>query len=201
VEVFEVAAETGRRTFDAPYAKFAVTDSGSWGPFKAKSGQHYEFCLTVPGGHPTHYYREPFTRTDLIVYLKARDPDSDSGKQVDALLGLDDTSSVMVVSPLDGAIVAGRDSLKVNGTEIATELTAVEKDTKVGFYVFDANHNRKSEATPPADPYFTGPFISGADVYIPCDTPGSAKIELNGRTLNVPNWKAASEGQIVVQFN
>jgi hypothetical protein len=107
----------------------------------------------------------------------------------------------MVVSQLNGAIVAGRDSLKVNGTEIATDKIAPERGTKVGFYLFDANQNKKTDATLPEGPMWNAPFITAADVYVPTAKPETITFEFNGHVLHVPNWKGASEGQIFVSFN
>jgi pimeloyl-ACP methyl ester carboxylesterase len=202
LEVYEIAADTGRRIHDKADFKATVGKDGSWGPFQAKPGQHYEFCLTIPGGaRPIHYYREPYERTDLLVYLKTRDPKSPATAQLDKALNLGDDSSILVVSQLNGAIVAGRDSLKVNGAEIATDKIAPERGTKVGFYVFDANHNKKTDATLPEGSMWSQPFITAADVYIPAAKPETVTLEFNGHVLHVPNWKGASEGQIFVTFN
>ena len=202
VEVYAVAADTGRRLAPKPLAQLTVRQDGAWGPFQAKTGQHYEFCLHTPGNaRPMHYYREPFVRTDLLVYLKMRDEKSEPGASVVRDLHLSDDSSILIVSQLNGAIAAGKDSLKINDVEIATPEIAPAAATKVGFYVFDANQNKKTDATHPAGPNWNLPFISAADVYIPTDKPDSVKLEFNGHVLHVPNWKPASEGLIAVAFD
>ncbi len=202
VAVYEVAATTGRRTGEEPIAKFIVSDDGAWGQFEAKSGQHYEFCLTpAGGGRPLHFYREPFERTDLLVYLKTRDNKAEPGATIMRELPDTDDASIVVVSQLNGAIIAGKDSLKVNGVEVVTEETAPERGTKVGFFLFDGNGNKKTDATLPKGKSWSSPFISAADVYIPTDKPASVKLEFNGRVLYVPNWKPKSEGQSFVSFN
>jgi pimeloyl-ACP methyl ester carboxylesterase len=202
VEVFEVAADTGRRVHSQANATFTVRDDGSWGPFRAQPGQHYEFCLTAPGSkRPIHFYREPFDRTDLLVYLKTRDPKSPQTTQLEKSLDLNDESSTLIVSQLNGAIVAGRDSLKINGTEIATPDIAPERGTKVGFYLFDANHNKKTDATLPDGELWRAPFITAADVYVPTAKPETVTLDLNGHVLHVPNWKGATEGTVFVTFN
>lgn len=201
VEIFEVAEQTGRRTDEKPYAIFTVTAEVAWGPFEAKPGQRYEFCLTVPGRGKLHYYREPFLRTDLLMYTLLGNADPAFGKRLTEAIAADESASMLVVSSLNGAVAAGRDSLKVNGLEIATPAIAPKSETKAVFYIFDANHNKTSDRDRPNDPAFAGWFIAGADIYIPADTPSSVKIEYNGRTLNVPNWKAKSEGMIYVQFD
>ena len=202
VEVYEVAAETGRRMSAAPAFMLTVQQDGTWGPFQAKAGQHYEFCLYPTGGRrPVHYYREPFERTDLLVYLKTRDEKAEPGASIARELKLSDDASSIVVSQLNGAIIAGKDSLKVNGVELATEEIAPERGTKVAFFLFDANGNKKTDATHPSGQNWSRPFITAADVYIPAIKPESVKLEFNGRVLNVPNWKALSEGQIAVAFN
>jgi hypothetical protein len=89
----------------------------------------------------------------------------------------------------------------VNGVELATEEIAPEKGTKVGFFVYDANGNKKTDATLPKAPIWNRPFLTAADVYILTDKPETVKVEFNGRVLNVPNWKAASEGQSTVSFD
>ena len=57
------------------------------------------------------------------------------------------------------------------------------------------------DATRPNSPIWTRPFLIAADVYVPADKPGTVRLEFNGRVLNVPNWKAASEGQSSVAFD
>jgi|HubBroStandDraft_6_1064221.scaffolds.fasta_scaffold48495_2 pimeloyl-ACP methyl ester carboxylesterase len=202
LEIYEVAADSGRRMHDRADAKFTVRNDGSWGPFRAKPGQHYEFCLTAPGAkRPVHYYREPYERTDLLVYLKTRDPKDAATVRLEKALNISDESSTIVVSQLNGAIVAGRDSLKVNELEIATEKIAPEGGTKVGFYLFDANQNKKTDATLPEGSMWNMPFITAADVYVPTAKPETITFAFNGHVLHAPNWKGASEGQIFVTFN
>jgi pimeloyl-ACP methyl ester carboxylesterase len=202
MEVYEIAADTGRRQHEQADARFTVEKDGRWGPFRAQPGQHYEFCLVASGGtRPIHFYREPFERTDLLVYLKTRDPKDAATVRLEKAFNLTDDSSMMVVSQLNGAIVAGRDSLKVNGTEIATDKIAPERGTKVGFYLFDANQNKKTDATLPEGGMWSMPFITAADVYVPTAKPETITFDLNGHVLHVPNWKAASEGTIFVTFN
>jgi pimeloyl-ACP methyl ester carboxylesterase len=202
LEIYEVAADTGRRIHQSPEATFTVDKEGRWGPFRAKPGQHYEFCLKAPGAaRPVHYYREPYERTDLLVYLKTRDPKAADTARLEKALNLSDDSSVLIVSQLNGAIVAGRDSLKVNGVELATDKIAPEGGTKVGFYVFDANQNKKTDAALPDGPLWRMPFITAADVYLPTAKSESTTLEFNGRVLRVPNWKAASEGTVFVTFD
>jgi pimeloyl-ACP methyl ester carboxylesterase len=202
LEIYEIAADTGRRLHQEADAKFTVGSDGAWGPFAAKPGQHYEFCLTAPDAkRPIHFYREPYERTDLIVYLKTRDPKAKATEQLEKALHLSDDSSMMVASQLNGAIVAGRDSLKVNGVEVATDKIAPERGTKVGFYLFDANQNKKSDGTLPEGSMWNQPFITAADIYVPTAKPETITFEFNGHVLHVPNWKAASEGQIFVTFN
>jgi pimeloyl-ACP methyl ester carboxylesterase len=202
LEIYEVAAQTGRRTHPAPDATFTAQNDGRWGPFRAKPGQHYEFCLLAPGAaRPVHFYREPYERTDLLVYLKTRDPHAADTVRLEKALNFSNDSSTMVVSQLNGAIVAGRDSLKVNGVEVATDKIAPESGTKVGFYLFDANQNKKTDATLPDGAMWRMPFITAADLYVPTSKPETITFEFNGRVLHVPNWKGASEGSIFVTFN
>src|SRR3984957_13534680 len=89
LEIYEVAADTGRRIHQSPEATFTVDKEGRWGPFRAKPGQHYEFCLKAPGAaRPVHYYREPYERTDLLVYLKTRDLKSPATAQLEKALNI-----------------------------------------------------------------------------------------------------------------
>jgi pimeloyl-ACP methyl ester carboxylesterase len=201
VEVYEIAADTGRRKHQQADASFTVDKDGRWGPFRAQPGQPYEFCLASGGARAIHFYREPYERTDLLVYLKTRDPKDAATVRLEKAFNLTDDSSMMVVSQLNGAIIAGRDSLKVNGTEIATDKIAPERGTKVGFYLFDANQNKKTDAMLPEGGMWSMPFITAADVYVPTTKPETITFDLNGHVLHVPNWKAASEGTIFVTFN
>jgi hypothetical protein len=82
-----------------------------------------------------------------LGYLKTRDKKDPATVQLMWELNISDDSSLLVVTQLNGAIVAGRDSLKVNGVEIANDKIAPEAGTKVGVYLFDANGNKKTDAT------------------------------------------------------
>jgi pimeloyl-ACP methyl ester carboxylesterase len=95
VEIHAVDSATGFRTEDSLVASFNADENGDWGPFELTPGAHYEFFVTPTGEEavPIHYYREPFVRSNTLVYLRTLpDPTSLAGILLAGLPFADDAA-------------------------------------------------------------------------------------------------------------
>lgn len=146
-----------------------------------------------------HYYREPFLRSDKLVYLRSFPEEGSLASMFLASLPQDDKQSVVAFFGASQAIISGRDVLKVNGFNYATNTFATENNTTIALFLFDDNkNNRTDNSSVPSFALF--PFLKGADAYFQTQTQETILFELNGRRIPVYNWKSKSEGVSVAVF-
>jgi hypothetical protein len=69
LEIWEVDGDTGYRTGKKPAAVYQIEADGAWGPFKAKGGAHYEYCVWSEGLRISHTYSQPPIRSNYWVRL------------------------------------------------------------------------------------------------------------------------------------
>ncbi len=200
VEVWAVGAADGQRTGEAPAFAFTVAADGGFGPFEAAPGQHYEFLVrpTRAGAPTVRYYREPFTRDAPLVYLRTLPvPPSFAGTLL-RQVPFDDAHTVLVVFNARAAVLAGTDSLTVDGVEMATPELAGPEDTMIALFLYDVGVDGQDGG--PVAAFGAFPFLSGLDHVIEADAAASTAITLNGRTVHVPRWPSGSEGAVIVVF-
>ncbi len=200
VEVWATDPATGFRAGGAPVATFIADEAGGWGPFTTTPGVYYEILVQPTEAKALHYYREPFVRSNPLVYLRTI-PGPTS--LVGALLGglPQDTDEVVLVNfTASSAIIAGEDSLTLNGTQLATDDLAAPETTTIAIFAYDANRNGQSDETPV--PLFQGfPFLSGVDLFFASEPPETLELELNGRVLRARNWSVRTDGVTVTVFD
>lgn len=198
VEVWPVSAETGLRQGNTPAATFTVAEDGSWGPFETTMGQHYEFFLQpardVP---PVRYYREPFNRSDSLVYLRTLPTTGVAGALL-RQVPFNDAHTVFVIFNASGAVIEGRDSLTLDGEELSTPDLCAAADTTIALFVYD----QASDGMPggPIATFAGLPFLTGLDRFVAADAGATSTIVLNGRTLRLPRWPSATEGAVIASF-
>ncbi|MEZ4473168.1 MAG: hypothetical protein R3F60_20765 [bacterium] len=200
VEIWPVAAADGQRQQPEPVATFTVAADGRFGPFQAEPGQHYEFRLQParPGAPPVRYYREPFTRSDRLLYLRTLPTTGLAGALL-RQIPFDDTRTVLVVFSASEAVIAGEDSLTVDGEELAIPELAAAESTMIALFVYDLG----TDGLPggPIAAFAALPFLSGIDRPLEADAGQSLTVRLNDRTLAVPRWPSASEGAVIAVFD
>jgi pimeloyl-ACP methyl ester carboxylesterase len=201
IDIYELDAETGFRLADGSAASFEADENGYWGPFQADSTAHYELVVDDIGdAAPVHYYREPFTASNDLVYLRLLPgPGSMAGALLSAVR-FDDAHSVLIVFGSNRAILAGRDSLTVNGVEMATELVASAEETLIALFLFDENGNGETDGTR-VELFNALPFLEGLDYYLQADEPETIEIIRNGRILRARNWPSETDGGLIVVFD
>jgi pimeloyl-ACP methyl ester carboxylesterase len=194
----------GKRIGGSPAHSVTVGDSGDFGPFSAQSGQRYEFAI-VRSGHPTHHlYYEPFPRSDYAIRLLESDA-------ITAYTGnRPGTSGAVIIryKELWGDQPGQSDVLKINGLSVCTPtLCPISKQVNA-YFAYDRNGDHQTDLSQP-DPVLSKlPFITGADVYVPGDTPPTktTTFELLSRgtgpvrTLKVPSWESGQH-TITIQWN
>jgi hypothetical protein len=200
--------DTGHRTTPVPDAAIPVTDGatggGAWGPTTVQTGRHYEFAVVRPGFPTLHTYYEPFVRSDYTLRLLLSDP-------VQTYSGFRPGSMGAVsirYKELWGDQPGESDQLLVNGLNVCpANLCPISKQVNAMF-TFDRNRDGQTDLSSPDPVLGSLPFIQGADVFIPGETPptGTTSFQLLSRgagplrTINTPDWEAINDG-VVIQWN
>jgi pimeloyl-ACP methyl ester carboxylesterase len=210
LQIWEVDGKTGARVSSQPLATYPMGGAtGDWGPFDGKSGVNYEFCL-IQEPFTTHYYFQPFIRSDDLIRLNTEIP----GKGLSSHADTSDRQSNLLITrnkEFWGDQGADSDVLTVNGTNIITSEICPISHLVIAIFVYDNGADGKSDLTKPIQYFYTAipVFISGADLYIPAANPPTGTISLvltprggGGLTqvINVPNWVSTTD-RISVQFN
>jgi len=208
LQIWEVDGNTGYRIYDEPSATFVIkAPDGKWGPFKAKGGSYYEFCLLREGLSPHHFYREPFIRSNYWITLLTSLP----GGIADYVERSDQHSALLIMRSKEflGDLPEDNDILEINGQNIITATIFTKTKMVNGIWLFDKKSDKTSDITKPLLPFHAITFQTGLDLYIPAADPPDGTISIvltsrggGGRTqvINVPNW-ASSKHRITIQFN
>ena len=200
VAIYAVDPDTGGRLGDA-VATFTTDDLGHWGPFTAEPDTRYEFRVqgAEPDSVPVHYYREPFVRSNPLVYLRTLPgPDSFAG-QLLSVIPFDDEAAIVIIFLTNRGLNAATDSLTVNGLEVATDAIASPDQTTIALFLYDDNRNGASDEAP-VGLFSSFPFLNAFDLFFPADPDTTITVDLNGSALNLPSWPSASEGATIAVF-
>jgi predicted esterase len=201
VDIYKVDATTGFRTGFYPDRTFKTNASGFWGPFRAAANTYYEFVVydNISGSRKVHYYREPFTRSDKMVYLRTFPTGVSIAGLFLAALPKDDNQSVTAFFGASQAAVANRDELIIDGNILTTNTFCSKENTTIALFTYDDNKNKVTNMTTIAA-FNAFPFLKGADIYYPTTSKQTITMSFNGRTLHATNWKSNSEGVNVMAF-
>ncbi|MFZ2898818.1 MAG: alpha/beta fold hydrolase [Saprospiraceae bacterium] len=202
IEIYEVDPASGQRIRATPDATLTADSKGGWGPWTAKPEVPYEFFVrtTDPADRPIHYFREGFTRSNRMVYLRMFPPPTSLAGLLLAGIPKDDDQTVLAVFSANQAVVYQRDQLSVNGVPFATDAYANANKTSIAFFLYDDGDGQSSGNIHAAFNFLTS-FLVGVDYFIPTNPPGSIELNYNGRPMFVPNWKSDTEGVIVAVFD
>jgi pimeloyl-ACP methyl ester carboxylesterase len=196
VQVFEFDPETGERLRDTPDDIFYSDSDGTWGPFQAAPGAYYEFHCLDPYGHwpPLHYYREPFSRSNNMVYLRVYPEPGTALADFFGIASFEEDVAAFSWININQALQYGRDTLTVNGIELATEEVAPPEYTTIVIVFGDINFNGISDATYEGGLVPSRYYVAFFDLLIPTEPREPIVFEFNGRTMAIPNWEARSGG-------
>ena len=206
LEIWKINGATGERIGHHPKATYAIGSDGSWGPFNGWYGAHYEFAVLRDGSTDLSYFYEPFIRSDHLVRLNAAvglEPYLESS---------DNHASITVLRFKEfwGDRGAENDVLAIDGTDVINPVTAPSGTVGAAssaFFLFDVGSDGIDNLTSVPFPFAFLGFLTGADLYIPTDPPGTVSVMTvprgdvgATRTVNVPNIPSTT-GRVVIQLN
>ncbi|MCB9487300.1 MAG: hypothetical protein H6684_01065 [Deltaproteobacteria bacterium] len=203
VKVYAVDPATGERLASKALAEFHSDAEGYYGPFNAEPNTYYEFHVSNVGedGLSVHYYREPFVRSNDLVYLRTLPPeDTFAGKLLEDVEFADD-HAVVVSFTANQALVYERDTFTIDGHDMATEDIAAPENTTIAIFYFDTDGDKESSYERYNKLVWNSPFLQGVDHYIDASTPRAIPLVFNGRQLTVRNWKSKSQGVSIAVFD
>jgi pimeloyl-ACP methyl ester carboxylesterase len=206
LDVWRVHGDSGERIGSQPVETYAIGPDGEFGPFKAWLGRRYEFAVSREGETDLHYYYEPFLRSDNLVRLNvalALGPFIESGPSHTAL-------TVVRYKEFWGDRGAENDVLAINGTDVINPTTAPSGAVGAAssaVFLFDVGSDGVDNLTAVPFPFSVLGFLTGADLFIPSEPPGTVSVLTvprgdfdAARMLNVPNLPS-SDARVVVQLN
>ncbi|WP_155375782.1 alpha/beta fold hydrolase [Catellatospora vulcania] len=199
VDVYEIAAATGRRLTSQPAAQFAIAADGGFGPFTAAPSARYEFAIVHDAGHVQHHYFQPFQRTDRLLRLLTNRP----GEGISSRVPVDPRHSALSLTRYKewwGDQGANSDHLTVNGLGILNAVTAPRDKRAIGLFAHDQLVDQRTDLSR-AIADFDEVFITAADVYIPAaaDASGTVTVTIQSRAgggtqqFTVPNWPSHTD--------
>ena len=206
LEVWEVDPATGLREGGEPVAVRLIDESGDWGPIdEVKGGRSYEFAVEREGETSVNFFYEPLVRSDHLIRLNIATglaPFIDASADHVAL-------TVLRQREFCGDLGAGSDVLEIDGTNVINTTTASCATIGSGsaaVFLFDDGSDGVSNVTSVPFPFAFLAFLTGADLYIPTEPPGSVEVTVTPRTggptrtVNVPNLPS-TESRVVVNLN
>jgi len=185
VEVYVTDTVSGQRKNTKPVHTFTTDEQGRWGPFLADTLLNYELAL-VPadtGARRISYFFEPFTRFNMQVYLRG----FPTGNLVAMMLGTvpkKEDQSALVIYSSSKAMIAGRDSVTVNGIPVSSALLTPAAKTIISSFIFDDGDGKTSGTG--LKQYSRAPFIGGADIFLPVSQSKGHTVYYNGRKIVLP---------------
>ena len=201
VTVWALDPATFERAAPAPAATLVTTAEGRWGPVAAAAGVPYEIVVATPDDRaPVTYLREPPIRANPLVYLRTFPPPDTFGGAFLAAIPFDDATTVVAVLNLSRAMVAGQDSLTIDGVETLTAGSASADQTTIALFAYDVDGDGQSSGEA-AEIFATFPFLAGADVHLAASPERAVDIRLGDRLLRARTRPSKTGGAIIAMFD
>ncbi len=207
IEIYAINHLTGQRLKKKADTVFVSDVNGRWGPFKAKAFTSYEMVLKPSDTtmRTVYYFRDIFIAQNPLVYLRAIPK---SGMTAFLLGGVpkDEQQAAVAIFSASRGVIAGRDSVTINGTSLSTNTFAPAKKNAIAFFLYDDGDKQSSGNGLPA--FGATPFLSGVDMFINAKEtkvkkkitpPASIALYYNTRKLVLPARKS-KEGVLVAVF-
>ena len=169
--------------------------TGAWGPVAVPHGMPIRYTM-VPsdGGRTVHYYREPMTASDPLVYIRTFPTGDGLASLLLSGLPFNASHSIVVVFSASRALDYTADSLKIDGVEVLSQATADPSNTSIAFFFYDQDEDGATSLEP-NELFASFPFLAGLDMAIPADG-STMTVQLNDRVLRLP--KIASDDAVTV---
>jgi len=196
VEVYAINLSRGKRLGSTPTFQCTTDEQGNWGPFKAQAAVGYEFVLKPAGGQRTvHYFHEPFTSNNPLVYLRAL-PKTGMTALLLNTLPSNDQQSVLAIFSSNQAVIAGRDSLTIDGLNLSSTIISPASKTAIAQFIFENGDGNSTGNLIPA--FKAVPFMNGIDFLLGTNNENPIHIYYNGKNFYLPKRKSATEGLMVM---
>src|SRR5690606_9193677 len=106
---------------------------------------------------------------------------SEPGAGIDALWEKsEDHANIVVLRNKEwwGDQPGASDSLTIAGTEVINAATAPQDKRAIALFAYDAEVDGASEVSVPISDFFSVPFLTAVDLFLPADTPPSGSIAI-----------------------
>lgn len=181
---------------------FTVGPSGHWGPVEVEAETYYMFFVTSASSNfrKVIYYYEPFIRDNPAVYLRTFPSALSLAGLLLSAVPNNDNQSVISIFTSTQAVIHGRDSLSLDGIDLATAALASESASMIALFCYDNGADGQGNGEPMAN-FAVFPFLQGADIPVPPAPEKTWNITFNGTTMPVRNWRSKSDGVVIAVFN
>jgi pimeloyl-ACP methyl ester carboxylesterase len=199
--IFELDA-FGVPLSSSPQYSIKSRADGKWGPVSLTPSTPYLFEVNtnISGDRKVFYYREGFSRSNTLVYLRTIPTPNTLACFLLASIPENDNQSVLIVFSANKAVLNGRDELLINNVEISTEEFAAPEQTSIAFFLYDGNNNQQTDLEP-MGLFGNFPFLAAADFFMAPQPNTYTECKLNDRKIFVKNRKSASEGISIAVFD
>jgi pimeloyl-ACP methyl ester carboxylesterase len=192
--------ETGAISTDglAEQLILPIATGGGWGPVEVPAGFPLQF--TADGDDPAMqdvtYVLAPPTRSNPLMYVRAF-PSANSlvGLLIDAIPTSDD-QAVVIFFCRNRAMVAGEDSLTLNGMELLTQDVAPIEQSTIAIFGYDGDGDGESSLES-ASLFESLPFLAGIDVSVPAGSGEMIEVVYNGQRYRALSRVSETQGPLV----
>ena len=201
IRVYEVDPGSGFRKGTAPDHTINTDLRGNWGPIEVRKNTCYELEVNtkLSGDRVVYYYREPFLRSNPLVYLRTLPPSNSFVGLLFSSLPYDSNQSLVTVFASGQGVTAGRDSLLINNQLVSTPTLTPASKNAIALFLYDGNNNGQTDLTP-VGLFAQFPFLVGADMFFSTSPRTTISCRLNKSVLNIEN-KPSNSGISIVVFD
>lgn len=192
--------QTGRTSAEglAEQTVLSIAEDGRWGPVEVPTGLALQ--LTADGADPAMqdvtYIMAPPTRSNPLMYVRAF-PSADSlvGMLIDAIPTSAD-QAIVIFFCRNRAMVAGEDTLTLNGMELLTEAVAPLEESTIAIFGYDTDEDGQSSLESAAL-FKSLPFLAGIDVSVAAGSGEMVEAVFNGATYRAGARVSETQGPLV----
>ncbi|MDQ0791732.1 hypothetical protein [Streptomyces sp. B1I3] len=194
LEVWRLDPATGARVGLLPQQVVRTGADGAFGRLGVSGRGHYELAFIRSGERTSHFYFEPFERSDHFVRLLVSPP----GGVADSIDTCTGQTALTVVRAREWRVgTADDDRLRIGGSDVLNPAVSPQLRQIIGLFAFDKGCDGVSHLDAALPPFDRGPFVTATDLSLPADAQARGSIAVTQtmrgaggvtETLAVPNW-------------
>ncbi|MFB4420971.1 hypothetical protein C5F59_007750 [Streptomyces sp. QL37] len=193
LEVWRLDPATGARAGLLPQHVVRTGADGAFGPLGVSGRGHYELAFIRSGERTSHFYFEPFERSDRFVRLLVSPP----GGVADSIDTCPAHTALTIVRAREWrAGTAEDDRLRIAGTDVLNPAVSPQLRQILGLFAFDKGCDGVSHLEAALPPFDRIPFLTATDLSLPADPQARGAIPVTetmrgagvDETITVPNW-------------